>query len=439
MMLEKIIIRLIYVIINVISLYTTICFFETRLNIKTIDIWKKRVIYLTYIIINSFLISIVNLPIINIIIQFSILWTMSKMFSDNINHKTVTINIYMCITITVEFIIGYVMIYMLNTDLEIASEIFSFNLIGMGMSRIVTLMVIKFIQYYFPKNINKRLNFIEMINLTIIPLCSIVLMQLLNFISLKLSASETILIIISAVLLIVINVVFYILLDKVYRTEQIKYEGALLKEQSDYYIEKQKDLENNYNSIITIKHNLNHKLLYLKEKIDNIDKEKFKILEEEIENIIGETLNVDVVSYTKNISVNTILSYKLDTLTKNNIPVDIKVNVGEKLAVDEKMLYILLGNLFDNIVENFDLSNSKQKETIIRIYEENENLYIKFSNPYNHSIKLKDGIPITRKKDVLYHGIGIKSIKELLSQNNGMLRIVVNNNIFITEVVLFKS
>lgn len=439
MFLEELWVVWIYIGIGILSLYTVLCFFDTRFLMKKIKLHEKVLIYASYVVVNGFLIFGVHTAIVNTMIQIFMLWVISNLFRGDIKSKVVIIALYMCMMIAVEFTVGYAILYVFHMNLEHINAVPSFSLLGMTIARTVSLMLVKFIQFCFPKNKDMKFSILEVMYLMAIPVCGVGVLYLLNFLSLELSSEKMNFIAIASFLIIAMMIIFYILLDKVSRMEQTKYETALLKEQASYYIDKQKNLEENYNAIIKIKHNLNHKLLYAKEKIGNISDENFALLEKEIDDIIGETLTINVDTYTKNVAINTILSYKLYTLEKNNIPIDIKVNVGESLILDEKIIYVLLGNLFDNVVENYNSTKSQQKKVKIRIYEENENLYIKFSNPYAYDIKFKDGIPLTRKRDKENHGIGIQSMQELLLENHGSLRITAKEYMFTSEIILFRS
>ncbi len=240
---------------------------------------------------------------------------------------------------------------------------------------------------------------------------------------------------ISVLLYIVLSILFYKLCDVIVKISQIKFENKLLKNQTEYYINKQFVLEENYNAIREVKHNLKHTLLYMHNKLNTGNIEE---LETELALMI-EQVEDKQVSYTSNPSVNFLLNYKLDSFRESGIDIDIKVDIGKDTSLDEKILYVVLGNILDNALENYNSNCALQKSVCMRITEDGGNLYIKVSNPYLHDITIKNGLPKSTKNDVVSHGIGLKSVKEILTKNKGNMKINTENNIFTITVIIFDG
>lgn len=102
-------------------------------------------------------------------------------------------------------------------------------------------------------------------------------------------------------------------------------------------------------------------------------------------------------------------------------------------------MYIILGNVIDNAVRNFDSSTSDVKQIIIRIFDDCGNLYIKISNPYCKKLNFKNGLPITDKEKKSLHGVGLRSIKSLIESKNGYFDISIKNNLFTIEILLYDE
>ena len=157
----------------------------------------------------------------------------------------------------------------------------------------------------------------------------------------------------------------------------------------------------------------------------------------EIDKMIEDSMPDENFEYTKNKKFNRILNYKLFSI--KDIEVDIKVTIPEDIDIDEMSLYIILGNLIDNAVRNFDKSLSKLDKIVIRIVDDNENLFIKISNPYAKKLRFRNGLPLTDKPDTSLHGIGLKSVKELVERKNGYFKIDTDDFIFCLEILLFDE
>ena len=52
------------------------------------------------------------------------------------------------------------------------------------------------------------------------------------------------------------------------------------------------------------------------------------------------------------------------------------------------------------------------------------------------SIKVEDGLPVTTKKDSVYHGYGVKSMQYLVNKYRGDMSICVEHNVFSLKLLL---
>ncbi len=253
------------------------------------------------------------------------------------------------------------------------------------------------------------------------------------------SSNFNISVIVSTILLLFINVFFFYLFDKLKITEKIKYDNELLKSQSEYYVKLEENICNSYNRIRIVKHDLKNNLLFLKSKTYENTSESLQSISKTIDYLIGEVLSEDFKEYTKNQRLNRLLNYKLTDIEKSNIDFEIESNISEQANIDESYLYVIIGNAIDNAIENFNTLMSCQKIIKILIHNDDNNLFIKISNPYNKKITLKNDLPITAKEDTLMHGLGLSSVKNIVKSKNGHFKIKTDNYIFSLEIILFDE
>ncbi len=81
--------------------------------------------------------------------------------------------------------------------------------------------------------------------------------------------------------------------------------------------------------------------------------------------------------------------------------------------------------------------NEQNKQILTNIGIILGNLFIKISNPYSGVIAFDGGLPVTKKENPVMHGIGIKSIQELVKEQSGYCKITTINNIFCVEIMLY--
>ena len=96
-------------------------------------------------------------------------------------------------------------------------------------------------------------------------------------------------------------------------------------------------------------------------------------------------------------------------------------------------------NLIDNITEaNLKISNIEERYAFINIEYKKNALRIVTQNNYdNINLDSKNNI-ITSKKDILNHGIGLKSIKKIVNKYYGKLNINIEDKKFEIEIILFN-
>lgn len=313
------------------------------------------------------------------------------------------------------------------------------KLIATIIYTLVTLVIVEAICVYRRKVKDAgKLTVLDSLYVGVIPLCSIVLLYFFTEIALTYKINNYI-ILVSCILIVAINIFFFVLFDSLNLAQKIKYEHELLKHQSEYYLRLQNNIDDTFQKIRAIKHDLKYQLLYLKAKTEENTKESMQDIKNVLDTLITDSLVDEFTQYTKNKKLNRLLNYKLFSLSKNKIPLDIKVVIREDCYIDEISLYTILGNAIDNAVRNFDCTKSDIKRIIIRIIDDCDNLYIKIANPYNKRLHLKNGLPVTDKKDESLHGIGIRSIKKIVESKNGYFNFSTADNIFTLEILLYDE
>ena len=97
---------------------------------------------------------------------------------------------------------------------------------------------------------------------------------------------------------------------------------------------------------------------------------------------------------------------------------------------------VILGNLLDNALEAVSLVNENQFIDFGMSCSKGM-MIIKISNPYKNAVKRENGKIVTSKEDKINHGIGLRSVNEILDKYNGMTKIDTHDNIFTITAALY--
>lgn len=178
-------------------------------------------------------------------------------------------------------------------------------------------------------------------------------------------------------------------------------------------------------------HDLKHQIALIRAETDSVRREQFL---NEIER--------DITSY--GVKTNT-GNHVLDTILTSKSMICVKQDITFTFVVDGKQLGFmnivdltsLFGNAIDNAIESVKTLEDKEKRLIkLTVYAQNQLLMIKFDNYYENALKYEDGYLVTTKKESVYHGYGIKSIKSIAEKYGGTVTINPGNQWFTMYILI---
>lgn len=153
--------------------------------------------------------------------------------------------------------------------------------------------------------------------------------------------------------------------------------------------------------------------LLLKKKLKELEKGKNKL-------------------YTRHAHINYLLNEKLGQIEIPEEKVEIICDVPLTLPMEHGDLGVLLGNVFDNMIEALIKIPVEERECRILVFKEDQLLKIKVSNTFE---SIEENFQ-TSKKDKENHGFGLKSISEITKRYKGVLNIKTEGSIFSIDIVL---
>lgn len=205
----------------------------------------------------------------------------------------------------------------------------------------------------------------------------------------------------------------------------VKMEEAKYKE--DYY----EKVEENQKNIREIRHNLINQIIVLKSQVNegNVS-EANKIMDD----IIFETQQNGWGIYTENVPINAILNAKINQGELYGVRWELDVKVPKDLNIDMRDIGTVLGNTLDNAIEACSMLENDDKLINVNIYCKNSNMTIYIKNPKNVT-----GTAInTWKKDKDNHGLGLKSVRKIVSKYNGIITNEDKNTYYEVNIMMWN-
>lgn len=227
----------------------------------------------------------------------------------------------------------------------------------------------------------------------------------------------------------VINVIQYYVFEELNKLQYEHIEdmrvGQLYKYKDDYY----QELEKHQLEIRTIRHDLKNQLIILKTYLDKND---YQLAQLEVNTILQDVIKLESCQFTANQIVNALLNAKYKQACESNIQCDFTVSLPERLNMSDRDLVILLGNLLDNCIEACQKVEGERKFSLNILYN-NSAIIIHSRNNTDGQVK---GI-VTRKINKAEHGLGLKSIRAIVSKYRGNVDLNIEDHAFYTNIILW--
>lgn len=186
-------------------------------------------------------------------------------------------------------------------------------------------------------------------------------------------------------------------------------------------------IEGNYRKSRELWHDLNNHILSMRSLAENK-------LHDELEIYIN-SLSEKIASNafpikSGNIVLDALIADKYQRARKAEIYLEFE-SIDYRNAINDEDLCVIIGNLFDNAIEE-NLRSIDKNERYIKLYisSKDDMLIIRLKNPLYHELSIKSGLPSTIKPDASHHGMGLKNVRRICDKYNGELLWASENNIF---------
>ena len=182
----------------------------------------------------------------------------------------------------------------------------------------------------------------------------------------------------------------------------------------------------------------------LKEYLQTISGLATKCKSEEIVDILKDMeVEVDSISdkiYTSNSILNALLCEKELQAQKEEIGFHVMIEPELDLGkIKNGDIIVMVGNLIDNAIEAAALCK-EEKRIDLKFFESDGNfIVLDIENTYGNKTKRRGESYLSTKKNPLYHGIGIKSVRETAEKYGGMLFQEQKEEVFVSILTLSKG
>lgn len=307
-------------------------------------------------------------------------------------------------------------------------------------SRMLIMFVSKFI-YFFVIRIALELFKVEERQLGRMEWGLLVILYVVSFVIMMLFWKESItrklsphLYFSTLVCLTILNIIVYLIMKRINQLHAEKTELAMHTIIYEARSENIETIKNQYKEIRRIKHDMKNYLLSLSMLLqqDHID-EAEKLLKNLTQTSI-KTMKLQII--TKNEIIDAILNSKNDLCREKGIK--IKYEIDENcVEIDSMDVSILLANLLDNAIE---AEEKLDQDRTIRYSMNRYKKYLRIvvENRIEESILENNPKLSTTKSSKKNHGYGMKTVRKIVEEYNGLMNLSEEGQMFTVEVLLMQ-
>lgn len=191
-------------------------------------------------------------------------------------------------------------------------------------------------------------------------------------------------------------------------------------------------LEEKYDETAKIRHDMKNYILNAIALAENNNKEE---LINYLKTISNEKIdNIKTYVHTERKVLGAVINSKLSIAQKNGFKMQCSV-LSKLDKITDIDVAILLGNLLDNSLEACE-KNTTPSEIFLKIWADAGYYLIEIQNTVDTVILDENPNLKTNKSDKKLHGIGLKSVKEIIKKYNGIINFAQKDKMFIVHVSL---
>lgn len=311
--------------------------------------------------------------------------------------------------------------------------------LGSILSKIMLLFLIKALQRFFEHESIKVFSWKNNVLLLLLPLASMFITYHLFMLCDKVgNLTDKIISIGIFISILVIDIVTFIIYIKISDGLELKRKNSIYQLEIDLYNEQIKEKENAMINFQKSRHDLKNKLIFL---LDLVKDKKMSEAQTYIEELIDlRSLEKFGISHSGNSLIDALVNYKYDTAKRYAINFQVRLDIPVSFSLANSDLCIILGNALDNAIEANMSSKIFKPYINLKMKYDQGNLVIIIENSFDGIIKRDErGNIISRKQDMVGHGIGVTSIQNAVIKYNGYMNTEIVDKIFKVIIVMHSN
>ena len=369
---------------------------------------------------------------------YIIYYFFQSLFGVQIRNKAITISVYalyFVLTIGIHFVANIPFLNLIFTIISLFSISLCYNTTFPKrflaiFEYIVLSFAVELIVSVVTKNAYKILPIWTMFVSPCIPILTIGVELLFTTVSGVTAQSVTV----SMILLFIINIVVFFLYESLSIAYARAAKATAAEQEKNYYQNQCQLMQNAVEDTRRFHHDISNHFSIVEAFLeDHKTNEASQYLQELIQK---EEKKSVLYSTSGNIVVDSIINYKLRSVSDWNVAVTVDIVIPTELPIEIVDLSTILTNLLDNAVQALQKTDGKRELKIAMTYRKGM-LFIAVKNTYPGKVHYENGEIVTTKEDTESHGYGLKNVESAAEKYHGICQLHHNDVYFDAGVALY--
>lgn len=418
---------IVYACSELFSIYIIYYFFRSLFGVQIRNKAITISVYALYFVLTIGIHFVANIPFLNLIFTIVSLFSISLCYNTTFPKRFLAIFEYIILAFAAELIVSVVT---KNAYIEPLQKYEYENEIGIFLSRMVIFWVVLLLGYFsHHRNEQKILPIWTMFVSPCIPILTIGVELLFTTVSGVTAQSVTV----SMILLFIINIVVFFLYESLSIAYARAAKATAAEQEKNYYQNQCQLMQNAVEDTRRFHHDISNHFSIVETFLED---HKTNEASQYLQELIQKEKKSVLYSTSGNIVVDSIINYKLRSVSDWNVAVTVDIVIPTELPIEIVDLSTILTNLLDNAVQALQKTDGKRELKIAMTYRKGM-LFVAVKNTYPGKVHYENGEIVTTKEDTESHGYGLKNVESAAEKYDGICQLHHNDVYFDAEVALY--
>lgn len=235
---------------------------------------------------------------------------------------------------------------------------------------------------------------------------------------------------VASIAVLLISLLSIVVYERMIEKIETKWEKELLEKRVDGYRHELETMKNSERRMQNFRHDLRHHFI----EMENLaNKGKINELCEYIHDMEKTFADTKRIVRTGEYETDSLVNFLLADAQNRGIEICAGISMPEDLNISKFKMNVILGNLLENAIEA--ATRTEEKKLVLKMNYASGTILLTIKNTYSGINNIENGI-IKSKNITRNHGIGLRSVRDLVEEQGGRMEISADGEWFTAEIMV---